>query len=1026
LPIDLGARLLCLILIWTVTALAERLPIKTYTTADGLAQDNVNCIVRDSRGFLWFCTNEGLSRFDGYQFANYGTADGLPRPTVSGFLETRRGDFWVATTGGLCRFNPKPARGPHGLEPKFVVYRPGPDPKAQNVQALLEDRAGVIWCGTRGGLYRLDSISGRWTFQEVDIGLSKVAPESAPVNALLEDRRGALWIGANNGLYRRRPDGGVEHYTEKQGLPGSVIASLLEDRSGRLWVGVYNKNLCQLVSEPSVDQPIVAHEYAGPALSLFQASDGRIWAGGTGARGWIPLREITPQADSDRVTIRDRSAVLGPPPEIYALTDDREGNLWLGTRTGVIRIARNGFTTYGEADGLELPLAGHLFADQSGEICGAWGTGKGIMLGRFDGRRFALIPFPLPRSIRNYTGWGPNRVLQDHTGEWWIGSGRGLLRFRKISALEQLAHTPPKALYTRNDGLPNDHIFTMHEDAHGDLWIAVSDSPMQDGLCRWNRATGTFRCFTTADGADFLQQDFIYKFGEDRAGQIWMGLFRGGLVRYRQGRFTFLPPGGTVPAAPVWDIYCDHAGRLWIALARGVLRCDDPTAESARFRIYTTEQGLPSNTVESIAENAWGRIYLATWRGVCRLDPVSGRIKLYSRDDGLVESQVRSIVRDRRGALWFNSLSALNRFMPEPERAAAPPSIFIRGLHIAGEAYHVSDLGETAVDGIAMDSDKNSLQVEYAGLPPGPGEAVRYEYKLEGAVQDWQPTTQRIIHYASLRPGSYRFLVRAVDSAGTPSPEPARVGFTIRAPLWQRWWSLTLIALGVGAVSYTAYRYRLAHLLELERVRTRIATDLHDDIGSSLARIAVLSELIQREISGAHPKAGALGHIVAETARGLMEAMSDIVWSIDPRRDDLCNLILRIRDFAADTLEAQGIAWHFQGPAEEESIKLTPEQRRQVYLIVKEAIHNIVSHAGAKSARLTLRLTHHQLVAEVQDDGRGFAMAAASDASRPLRPGYGLGSMQARAAKICGSVQIESQPGRGTCILLSIPLSQKG
>jgi signal transduction histidine kinase len=249
------------------------------------------------------------------------------------------------------------------------------------------------------------------------------------------------------------------------------------------------------------------------------------------------------------------------------------------------------------------------------------------------------------------------------------------------------------------------------------------------------------------------------------------------------------------------------------------------------------------------------------------------------------------------------------------------------------------------------------------------------------------------------------------------------MSFTIRPPLWQSWWFLTLLALAIITASYAVYRYRVARLLELERVRIRIATDLHDDIGSSLSRIAVLSELIQRKIGGSHPEAGALGLNVAQTARGLMEAMGDIVWSIDPRRDDLSNLIVRIRQFAVDALEAQGIAWDFQAPPEPERVKLTPEQRRHVYLIVKEALHNVMRHAGATCARLTLSVTHHQLTAEIQDNGRGFALPAAAGPAKGARPGYGLGSMRARAAKIGGSLQIESQPGHGTCLLLRVPLS---
>ncbi len=229
---------------------SERLPIKGYTTADGLPRDNINRIVQDSKGFLWFCTTEGLSRFDGYKFTNYGMEQGLPSRNVNGFLESRSGVYWVATGKGLCRFNPDTAQqagnGVSDAAQRFVVYYPGESAYTRVIDVVYEDHAGTIWCGTDVGLFRLDQINGQWVFSFADI----IRPAATPgidlrVRAILEDRNGALWVSAESGLHRRRPDGGVEVYTAKNGLP--IQNALLEDRIGRLWAGT-SWGLYQLVT----------------------------------------------------------------------------------------------------------------------------------------------------------------------------------------------------------------------------------------------------------------------------------------------------------------------------------------------------------------------------------------------------------------------------------------------------------------------------------------------------------------------------------------------------------------------------------------------------------------------------------------------------------------------------------------------------------------------------------------------------------------------------------------------------------
>jgi ligand-binding sensor domain-containing protein len=283
-----------------VSVQAERLPIKTYTTADGLAQNSVNRIVRDSRGFLWFCTDEGLSRFDGYTFTNYTTADGLPHPIVRSLLETRGGVYWVGTYYGVCRFNPKGRPASSGTEPgtqrtpddgrqttddpMFVLYRPEDDSKTGTVNMLFEDRAGVIWVGAGRGLYRLEHTNGEWTLRVAEIGLPREVENDMRVRALAEDRQGALWVGAGSGLYRRWPDGRTERYTTEQGLPGNEVRAVLMDADGQMWVGT-REGLAQIALEQGTHPRIIRVYTEKNGLrntntrSLLQSATGKLWIG---------------------------------------------------------------------------------------------------------------------------------------------------------------------------------------------------------------------------------------------------------------------------------------------------------------------------------------------------------------------------------------------------------------------------------------------------------------------------------------------------------------------------------------------------------------------------------------------------------------------------------------------------------------------------------------------------------------------------------------------------------------------------
>lgn len=1034
-------------------AAAQQLPLKSYATADGLAHNGVNRIVKDSRGFLWFCTEEGLSRFDGYTFTNYGVEHGLPHRNVSDFLETRAGELWVATYGGLVSFNPQGApvnRVVYANEgatpaPMFTVIVPADEDRyARAATSLLECRDGSIRIGTMKRLYRLDRRDGSFELHPLDIGGVGENPKQVHILDLLEDRHGSMWIASFNGLFRLWPDGRAEHYTKRDGLPDDNIHDLLEDRQGRLWAATRLGGFFRFAADGRHAPPVVAEAYNQQnglttdwVFQLYETSDRRFWMATN--KGLV---EFFPNGDGQGrhfLAYTRRNGLSFQ--EITTLAEDTGGNLWLGTlAAGAMKLTRNGFTTYGAQEGLLAVNA--IFEDAAGGICfrgvvlgdqrgsdfdGAkldlWRAGADTFFsrfGRFDGQRFDWFTPAIPFEF----GWVPDQAaVRTRDGEWWVGSGAGLYRFPASDSFVRIKTARPLAIYTTRDGLPNQQVGRVFADSGGAVWVSGF------GLARWERASQALRNLTNAPGLPSANDNDARSFGEDRAGDVWIG-FNTGVARYRNGRFTFFTASEGLPPGMIVNIHSDRAGRLWLASARsGLIRVDDPAAERPAFRNYTTAQGLSANSAVVITEDLYGRIYVATGRGLDQLNPETGRIKHFTTADGLAPGAIIAAFRDRTGALWFGTHRGLSRFAPAPIETAPPPPILITGLRVAGEQQAVSALGETDIALAELESDRNQLQIDFVALGFAPGEALRYQYRLEGSDADWSAlSVERSVNYANLAPGRYRFLARAMNSDGIVSSNPAAVTFTILRPIWRRWWFIALATALLGLTVAALYRYRVARLIELERVRTRIATDLHDDIGAGLSRVAILSEVVKQQVSGKAEQSVPMLTEIADSARGLVEAMREIVWAIDPRRDDLSAVVSRVRQFASDVLEAKGVNWNFKVSPELERIKLDPERRRHLFLIFKEAINNIARHAGCKSVSLSLTLARQQLWGEIRDDGQGLLARNGTGDAEDMTfsaNGHGLENMRQRASQVGGQVWIDSAPGEGVRIKLMIPLKKR-
>jgi two-component sensor histidine kinase len=436
------------------------------------------------------------------------------------------------------------------------------------------------------------------------------------------------------------------------------------------------------------------------------------------------------------------------------------------------------------------------------------------------------------------------------------------------------------------------------------------------------------------------------------------------------------------------------------------------------------KEGLSSDQITCITEDQWGRIYIGTGIGIDRLDPETGRIKRFTMADGLPNGFVNVAYRDRNNTLWFGTLQGLSRFLPSLDGPSDAPPILIQQLRVAGTDLPISELGETQLGNLQFDANKNQVEIKFVSLGFRSGDVLRYQFMLEGADRDWSaPANQRYVNYANLKPGSYRFRVRAVNADGVVSSEPAWVAFTIVPPVWQRWWFIGLLVLAIVGITHLIYRYHTRRLIELERVRTRIATDLHDDIGASLSKIAILSDVAGQELSTMRdsPVAAPLAQI-ADTSRDCVDAMSDIVWAVNPQRDHLSDLTHRMRRFAEDLLDAKDIDFTIRSSLDDKDVPLGADLRREVYLIFKECINNLVKHSGCTKAAVVFSVSGPWLVVSITDNGKGFEPA--SNGSSPGMGGHGLSSMQRRANALGGSLHIDSAVSRGTNVTLKVPLRQ--
>jgi signal transduction histidine kinase/streptogramin lyase len=754
---------------------------------------------------------------------------------------------------------------------------------------------------------------------------------------------------------------------------------LFFDRQGRLWAGGHT--LSRWNDTRFVEVPLPAPAaLRGDISALSQDADGNLWIGTTrgGAFEW---RDGVASAYDPAAGLSDAS--------VRSMLADSDGNVWVGTEVGGLnRLKRRHVFSYQRAGGNEQSL-GPVIGDGAG---GLWiGATCGGLL-HFDG------------TFRTYENGSAMNCIwalhRDPDGTVWIGStASGLTRFADGRFTS----------YGTTEGLPSATVTGIVRDRHGLLWVGTPQ-----GLSRWDGAR-----FTNYTGAQGLVHD-VKCIVQDRRGALWLGGING-LSRFENGQFTHYTKAQGLSHDHVRAIHEDADGVLWIGTYGGGLN----RLENGRFTTYGIKEGLPDTAVSRIIEDARGNLWMSGNSGVYRVarsqlnDFAAGRITYitavsYGTADGMVIDETNGGQpagwETPDGKLWFPTIKGLVAIDPLTE-AAKPPSMFVERAVVDGRSIDpgaLPRLGPGSAD----------AEFHYTAIDLGAAEKTRFRYRLVGYDRQWiDAGTRRVAYYTKVGPGDYHFEVIATDSDGKWSTTPARVAVVVIPFWWQRNEVLAaaLILLlaatgfGVRSVSLRRARARLAELEReraLERERTRIARDLHDDLGARLSHIAIMA---------GGSTYGDRDARIAREARDAVQTMDELVWAVNARNDTVESFAYYIAQFAEQHVIAAGLRYRLLLPPELTARTLGAEVRRHLYLAVKEAINNALKHAQASEIRLSLRVEANALVVEVADDGRGLPA--------DLDPtGNGLKNFRERMEAAGGTVEVESAPGQGTRLVFRTPL----
>ena len=814
----------------------DRIDFDRLSLEDGLSQSIIEQIVQDQKGFMWFATENGLNRFDGYRFSVFKNIPGNPNSLsyneLKALYEDSEGILWVGIfESGLNSFNP--------ATEEVVRYRHNNDDPAslggETVRCILEDRSGRLWIGTQdGGLDRLDRETGEFSHYRME----ETTPTAAghdDIRVIFQDREGALWIGTNGGgLVRFNPDSGAftRFLSDRQNphsLSDDRVFAILEDHTGALWIGTYGGGLD--VFDRATGR--FTHHRADPedptALSndliktLFEDHEGTLWIGTDGG-GLNRFNRDSGAFVAYRHDPTDRYSLSSD--RIYAVYQDRSQVLWVGTYGGglsKVDISRKKFRRYrndpDDPNSLSHNIVWSFFEDEDGIL---WiGTDSGG-LNRFDRKtgqwRHYLHRPDDPSSLSHNT---VRAVVGDRDGRLWIGTnGGGVNRFDKETGrMTHYRHDPDNP-----NSLSHDELRSIYQDRSGALWFGTFGA----GLDRFDPSTGAFTNYRhDPEDPTSISHNFIRFTFEDSKGAFWVGTQGGGLNRFDRetGAFTHYRHDPKNPSSISTDhVFAALEGwddTLWFGTFGGGINQFD--RQTGSFRRYRVMDGLATDSVYAMLEDENGMLWISTTMGLSRFDPLTEISRNYDVRDGLQSNEFNggSAYLSPRGEMFFGGINGFNSFYPDEIAInEVIPSVVITDLQLFNRSMGVGE----AIDGrvplprpvtyseeIELSYRDNVVTLEFAALHYSAPGRNRYLYNMAGFSDKWVAVgaDRRSATFTGLAAGEYVFSVRGANRDGVWDNRGASLRIIVTPPFWATWWFRLLAVLLLAGLALIIIQSRM-------------------------------------------------------------------------------------------------------------------------------------------------------------------------------------------------------------------------
>jgi ligand-binding sensor domain-containing protein/signal transduction histidine kinase len=1003
----------------------QGLRFKRISTADGLSQTRVAQIVQDAEGFMWFGTQYGLNRYDGYDFKLF-VHDPLRPESLAGVFVTalfkdHLGVLWVGCNQILDRFDPVTETFTH-----YVVDSSNPDALGATVVHISEDRSGMLWLATGTGLHRLDPQTGKLLHYRFD-PKDRAGLRTNDVNWSGEDKSGNFWIGTSEGLDQfDRATGKITFHVP---IADGVQISFFEDRLGKFWIThACGNGLALLDRKENTLTRYAFYDRDSPptaltgVMGILEDKDGALWLGSPG----IGLLEF--DRDHERFIHYanhpgDTESIAED--KVIALYADHDGNIW----TGLHSKGPNHFSTVlqpfqrfkhepGNPDSLNVDFVNALYEDHEGSL---W-IGNDNGLNRIDRKTGART---------SWTGGLGDKpmvitITEDNWRVIWFGTfGNGLNSFDPASGVfKSYRHDPADPT-----SLSNDEVHRVFIDRTGTLWAGTDD-----GLNRFDRSTGRFQVYKL-DAHNRRSQSYV-AIAEDQSGILWLGTHYSGLHRFE-------PTSGKLEVFKAYSqsalrdnmipwVHIARTGSIWVGTQNGLNQLD---VASGAATAYDRRDGLPGNTISCILEDTVGGIWMSTNKGISRFDPVKRAFSNYSELDGLPGNDLTGWSACYRspvtGELFFGGFPGAVAFVPEQLRpSSGSPAIVLTDLQLAGASVPIGSgsLLERAIahtSRLTLAHEQSIFSVAFSALSYRSPETVRYRYKLDGLEREWQETSseRRQAGYTTLPAGTYTLHVQAAFCRGSWTEPGVSLQVTVLPPWWSAWWFRAAYSALFLLLIWWAYRLRVQQIsreLTLrmeERIgeRTRIAQDLHDTLLQGMLSASLQLAVAHRDLPSDVSARPLVGRVLELMRQTIDEGRNAVRGLRSKKTDDLEAAFAQIRhDLDVDDQV------DFRLIVEGTPRDLQPLIRDEVYSIGREALANAFRHSQAASVEIVLRYTRAAFGLLVWDNGSGID----GDVAQSGRDGHwGLSGMRERSQRIGARLKVASRAGAGTEVELLVPAS---